>query len=40
MMIDSYALALSAIAAGTCLSLTFVWGYHAGRKDQTPGDRR
>lgn len=40
MMIDSYALALSALAAGICLAAAFVWGYYVGRKDQTPGDRR
>lgn len=37
---DSITLAMSAMLAGATLALTFIWGYYAGRKDQTPGDRK
>lgn len=31
---ESYDLALTAIAAGLGLGITFVWGYYVGRKDR------
>jgi len=39
-MIDSYGIALSAIASGLLGGGGFVWGYYTGRKDRTPGDRK
>jgi hypothetical protein len=33
-MIESYDVALTAIAAGLGLGASFVWGYYVGRKDR------
>lgn len=37
---DSITIALTSMLAGILLAGTFVGGYYAGRKDQTPNDRK
>jgi hypothetical protein len=37
---DSITIALYAMLVGPMIGGAFVWGYYAGRKDQTPGDRK
>lgn len=37
---DSITLALTALLVGVLLAAIYVGGYYAGRKDQTPNDRK